>query len=98
MNEANRRVLSESYKNLGKVKNINALRRIGSGDFTPIDDVKDADERDRQGTDTRAAQRRREDQARRDKAREAASKHLAPRSTDHLADLTPPYNGKAPHF
>ncbi len=98
MTEANRRVLSESYKNLGRVKNINALRRIGSGDFTPIDDVKDADERDRIGSDTRAAQRRREDQERRNKARQAATRHLAPRGTEDLAGMPPSYNGKAPRF
>ena len=98
MNEAGRRVWSETRKQLGKIKNVDALRRVAGGDLTPIDAVRDADERDRIDSDTRASERRREDQERRNKARQAASRHLAPRSTEDMADLTPPYNGKTRHF
>lgn len=94
MNEAGRKVWSETRKHLSKIKDVDALRRVAGGDLTPIDAVKDTDERERFDSDTRASQRRREAQERRDHARQAASQHLKPRYGD--PNSMPSHNGKRP--
>ncbi len=99
MNEAGSKVWSETRKHLGKIKDVDKLRRVAAGDLRPIDDVKDANERDRVDSDTKAAQRRREDQRRREEARIAAAKHLAPRTFDDPVDImdsVPSSNGHSP--
>lgn len=96
MNEAGRKVWSETRKQLAKIKNVDALRRVAAGDLSPIDQVRDVDEQERIGSDTRAAERRREDQERRNRARQAASRHLAPRASDD-PDFLLTHNSKHPN-
>ena len=97
MEEAGRKVWSETRRHLSRVKDVDKLRRVADGDLRPIDEARDVSERERIDSDTRASQRRREAQVRRDHARQAASQHLKPRFDDPV-DIMSSGNGKAPHF
>ena len=78
---------------ISKIKDIDALKRIGEGDLTPIDEVRDVTERERLDTSTRALQRRKEAQEKRERAREAAARYLKPRRPSDDVDYTPSTNG-----
>jgi hypothetical protein len=93
MREAGSKAWQETRKGLRKVKGVDDLRRIASGDLSPIDKVKDASVQERQGEETRSAQRRGDDQARREKNRDVASRHLRPRDTDDVVKLSDPFSG-----
>lgn len=97
MDEAGRKVWAKTRKLLGRVESVDDLRRVADGDLRPIDNLKDATERDRIDSQSRAEQRRKEAQAERNKRRGAAQRHMQPHYGDP-ADIMPSSNGKAPHF
>ncbi|SRR6266851_2390625 len=96
MNEAGAKVWEKTRKALGKIKDVDKLRRVAAGDLAPIDEVRDLDDHERAASESRQDQRRREAQQRREKEREAAARHLAPRATDDPADFLASHNGKHP--
>ncbi len=90
MRDAGSRVWEQTRKTMKGIKSVDDLRRIAAGDLRPIDQVKEAGERDRQENATRQQERRRENQQQREREREAAHRHLAPR--DEGSDPVKPFS------
>ena len=93
MDDSQRRVWSITRGHINKIKDVDALKRIGQGDLTPIDEVRDISERERMDTSTRALQRRKEAQSKREHARETAARYLKPRSPHEDGEYIPSNNG-----
>lgn len=80
---------SRIWQGLGKHinhMNVDQLRRIASGDPTPLDEVKDLSTREREREMSRAEQRRQEGQERRNRARDFATGFLAPRNETRVLE------------
>lgn len=80
---------SRIWQGLGKHindMNVDQLRRIASGDPTPLDEVKDLNTREREREMSRAEQRRQENQERRSQARGFATRFLTPRNETRVLE------------
>lgn len=91
MNKAGMRIWDGLDKNI-KHMSVEQLRRIASGDPTPLDEVKDLNNRERERELTRAEQRRQDNQEQRDRAKGFATRFLAPRETKVLGEPRRPFD------
>lgn len=77
------------WQGLGKEinhMNVDQLRRIASGDPSPLDEIKDLSTREREMELSRAEQRRQENQERRSNARGFATHFLTPRNETRVLE------------
>lgn len=95
--EAKQRAASIARGEMRNIDDLESLRRIGDGDFSPIDAVKEARDHELAEQETNADRRRREAQEHREKSRESTRRWLTPRNPDPTPVLEPPgSNGKHP--
>ena len=80
-NDAGNEVINKSRKHFKRL-GVDQLRRVANGDFSALDDVRDADEQERIDEANERAQKRADWQARKGKAKSAMTKFLQPRDED----------------
>lgn len=92
-NEAGHEVIHKSRKHFRKLT-VDQMRRVAAGDFSALDDVRDADEQERLDAANERMQKRADWQARKGKAKSAMTKFLQPRGDDPADFLEQPsHNG-----
>lgn len=93
--EAKNRAAAIARAEMHNIDDLESLRRIGDGDFSPIDGVKEARDHEITEQQTNAEKRRKDAQAQREKARASTRRWLTPRKPEDPADFIeqPSQNG-----